>query len=319
MILSTLLNPGILFFILGCIASFIHSNLKIPDQIIKFISIYLMMAIGFKGGVSLYTTAFTLTGWFAVIGVLLFSAIVPVYVFMMFKNRYGLADSAAIAATYGSNSTLTFITAAAFLTSIGVSYGGYMTVALVVMELPAIILSIIMYQAYSSDKNHKSLKNTVMTALSDGTIVVMVGSMIIGYLTMLFGNPADILTSFISGDMFTGMLIFFLLYMGLQVGQRLKSNFSLDFRLVMFGIIAPIIHGLAALGFSWMVGMSAGSAFLFIMLCASASYIVAPALIKQTIPDSDESKYLLMSLGLTFPLNIVIGIPVWWAAVLMLL
>ena len=228
------------------------------------------------------------------------------------KSRLGVADAAAIGATYGSNSTLTYITAAGFLTAIGHGVNGYMTVALVVMETPAIILGVILARAGMKTNSEKPTALVVREALTDGTLLVLVGSLGIGYLLTALGTEASPLAAFISGDMFTGMLIFFLLYMGTVVGHKVRELESFPPVLVAFAIVAPIVNGLAAIALSWWFGFDHGDALLLAILCSSSSYIVAPAILKDTLPEANPAKYLTMSMGITFPLNIVIGIPAYW-------
>jgi len=314
-ILTTLLNPGVLFFILGLIAILVNSNLSIPESVVKFVSIYLMLSIGFKGGVSLHGTSILGDGLMIIGIIIAMSAFVPIYSYFLLKKKLGVADACAIGATYGSNSTLTYITAAGFLTSIGVAYDGYMTVALVVMETPAIILSIVMAQLSLKGPGRRSTKAVVKEAITDGTLIVLVGSMVIGYLLTALGTEKSPLATFISGDMFTGMLVFFLLYMGTVVGKKIKEIESFPMILVVFSIVAPIVNGVIAILISKACGFDHGDAFLLTILCASASYIVAPAILKDTLPEANPAKYLTMSMGITFPLNIVIGIPVYWWAV----
>lgn len=303
-IFQTLFNPGVLFFILGLFSVFIKSNLQLPESIVKFISYYLMIAIGFKGGVSLYTTPLTFDAAFAVGFVLLMSALVPVYTYYVLPKSINHWDAAAIGGTYGSNSTLTYITAAAFLTSIDVTYGAFMTIALVVMETPAIILSLFIANRSEATK--------VFSAFTDGTVILLLGSMLVGFLTVAMGTSENVLTQFIAGDMFTGMLIFFLLYMGTLVGQKIRDIDHFPASLYVFAVLAPIFNGTFALVSSYLVGLDAGSTLLLTILCASSSYIVAPAVLKDALPKADPGKYLSMSLGITFPINIVLGIPIYW-------
>jgi len=316
--LSTLFNPGVMFFILGVLAMLVHSNLEIPESIVKFITLYLMMAIGFKGGVALYTSPLFGSGFAAVAIVIVMSAVVPLYAFFLLKSKFGIFDAAAIGATYGSNSTLTFITAAAFLSSIGVAYGGYMTVALVLMETPAIIFAILLARRYENNQGTSTWALT-KRALSDGTLLTLVGSMVIGYLLMVMGNPENMLTAWIAGDVFTGMLIFFLFYMGTVIGQKLREIDGFDPALVLFAIVAPIVNGLLGLAGAVLFGLTPGSALLLTILCASSSYIVAPALLKDAMPEANPAKYLTMSMAITFPLNIVLGIPAYWWLIVILL
>ena len=309
--LSTLFNPGVMFFILGLLAMMVRSNLEIPESIVKFITLYLMMAIGFKGGVALYTAPLVGSGLAAVFVVIAMSAIVPLYTWWLLKDRFGTFDAAAIGATYGSNSTLTYVTAAAFLTSIGVAYGGYMTVALVLMETPAILFAILMARR-AEGKGGESTWTLTKRAMSDGTFLTLIGSMAIGYIMMLMGNPENMLTAWLAGDVFTGMLIFFLFYMGTVVGKKIQELDGFDPRLVAFAIIAPIVNGLIGLAAAVFFAMSPGSALLLVILCASSSYIVAPALLKDALPEANPAKYLTMSMAITFPLNIILGIPAYW-------
>lgn len=310
--LGTILNPGVLFFILGFVAIMLGSNLRIPDSVVKFLSLYLMLAIGFKGGKSLYHSGLFGDGLLIIGIILLMSALVPVYSFYLLKKRLGVADAAAIGATYGSNSTLTYITAAGFLSSIGAAYEGYMTVALVVMETPAIILAVIMAQCAGKTKSAKSTRLVIHESLTDGTLLVLMGSMGIGYLLTALGTESSPLATFISGDMFTGMLVFFLLYMGTVVGHKVREMDHFPPVLAAFALVAPIVNGLIAVGLSRVFGFGHGDALLLTILCASSSYIVAPAILKDTLPEANPAKYLTMSMGITFPLNIVLGIPGYW-------
>jgi hypothetical protein len=310
--LTTILNPGVLFFVLGFVAVLLKSNLSIPEPAVRFLSLYLMLAIGFKGGVSLYHSSLFGDGLIIIAIILVMSAVVPIYTYFIFKRRLGVADAAAIGATYGSNSTLTYITAAGFLTSIGQSYEGYMTVALVVMETPAIILAVIIAQCASKTKSAKSTRLVIHESLTDGTLLVLMGSMGIGYLLTAMGTESSPLAAFIGGDMFTGMLVFFLLYMGTVVGRKVRELDHFPPSLAAFAILAPIFNGMIAIGLSMLFGFEQGDALLLTILCASSSYIVAPAILKDTLPEANPAKYVTMSMGITFPLNIVIGIPVYW-------
>ena len=314
--LTTILNPGILFFILGFVAILLKSNLSIPESVVKFVSLYLMLSIGFKGGISLYESSLFGDG-ILIIGVIIFmSALVPVYTYFLLRKKLGAADACGIGATYGSNSTLTYITAAGFLTSIGEAYEGYMTVALVVMETPAIIFAVVMAQlSLKAGAATKSTRTVIRESLTDGTLLVLVGSMAIGYILTALGTEDSPLSAFIGGDMFTGMLVFFLLYMGTVVGKKFKELESFPPLLVVFAIVAPIVNGVIAILISKAFGFEHGDAFLLTILCASASYIVAPAILKDALPEANPAKFLTMSMGITFPLNIVFGIPAYWWAI----
>lgn len=311
-VLTTILNPGVLFFILGLVAILLNSNLSIPEPVVKFVSLYLMLSIGFKGGKSLSDSSLFGDGFIIIVIILVMSAIVPIYSYLLLRKSLGVHDAAAIGATYGSNSTLTYITAAGFLTSIGVAYEGYMTVALVVMETPAIIFAVIMAQMVSKTNGNKSTRAVIRESLTDGTLLVLVGSMVIGYILKTLGTEDSPLSAFIGGDMFTGMLVFFLLYMGTLVGKRIKQIDSFPMVLVAFALIAPMVNAAVAILLSRFFGFAHGDALLLTVLCASASYIVAPAILKDVMPEANPAKYLTMSMGITFPLNIIVGIPLFW-------
>jgi uncharacterized protein len=314
----TLLNPGILFFILGLVASLLRSNLTIPEPVLRFVSLYLMLSIGFKGGVSLYESPLVGPGLWAIAFVLFMSVLVPIYAFFLLRKRFGAADAAAIGGTFGSNSTLTYITAVGFLSAVGASWGGYMTVALVVMETPAVILSILLARGggkLQSRRGRVRLYVVLRRAVTDGTLVVLVGSLVIGYLLVALGEDASPLNAFIAGDMFTGMLIFFLLYMGTMVGRELRSMGRFPWQLVAFAFATPVVNAALAFGFSRLVGLAPGDGYLLMILCASASYIVAPVIFREGLPEASPGRYLAMSIGFAFPFNIVLGIPFyWWVA-----
>jgi hypothetical protein len=313
--LTTLLNPGVLFFLLGFLAILFKSNLTIPESVVKFLSLYLMLSIGFKGGVSLYHSDLFGHGLIILGIIIAMSAFVPLYSYFLLRRRIGVADAAGIGATYGSNSTLTYITAAGFLTSIGIPYEGYMTVALVVMETPAIIIAVIMAQMATRTKGTGTSRAVIRECLTDGTLLVLVGSMGIGYVLTALGTERSPLAAFIEGDMFTGMLVFFLLYMGTVVGHRIRQIEAFPPLLLVFAVLAPVANGMIAILLSRFFGFSHGDAFLLTILCASSSYIVAPAVLKDTLPEANPAKFLTMSMGITFPLNIVVGIPAYWWAV----
>jgi hypothetical protein len=310
--LTTILNPGVLFFLLGLLAVLVGSNLHIPEPVVRFLSLYLMLAIGYRGGVSLYESEMFGDGMIVLAVIIFMSALVPVYSIVLLRRKVGLQNAAAIGATYGSNSTLTYITAAGFLTALDVPFAGYMTVALVVMETPAIILSVLLGRLGDKKEKQKSANLVVREAVTDGTLVVLVGSMLIGFLLRSMGMERSPLAAFIEGDMFTGMLVFFLLYMGTVVGTKLRGMRSFPLILAVFAVAAPVFNGLLALLLSKIFDLEPGDSLLLIVLCASASYIVAPAILRDTLPGADPAQYLSMSIGITFPLNIILGIPLYW-------
>lgn len=311
--IATILNIPILFFILGVIAVFIKSNLEIPKGFIDGVILYLMLAIGIKGGISLAGEPLTWSVFEPTLIVIVGSVIVATYVFLLCKRITSVETAAGISATYGSNSTMTFITAASFLSVSGIPYGGYMTIALVLMETPAIIYSIYL----ASRERTKNLWDNIRDALTDGTQLLLIASLIIGFITVYFTSNTDILYGFVGGDIFTGALCFFLLSMGLKVGHALKDNFkeNMNLRLILVATLIPWLNGLIGYSAGILLGLSLGDLFLTTMLMASASYIVAPAILSRALPKAEIGKYLTMSIGITFPMNILLGLPIWWSII----
>lgn len=308
--IETILNIPILFFLFGIIAVFLKSDLEIPQSTIVAITLYLMLAIGIKGGISLAQEPFTWKSFEPTFIVVAGSLVVASYIFWICKRFLSADTAAGIAATYGSNSTMTFITAASFLSVIDVMYGGYMTVALVLMETPAIVYGI--YLANKDKAGH--VVESIKKALTDGTHLLLIASLVIGFTTVSLTDNTDTLYGFIGGDIFTGALCFFLLSMGIKVGFALKENTkgSLDWRLIGLGLIIPWVNGFLGYTMGNYFGLQTGDLYLTTILMASSSYIVAPAILSKAIPKAEISKYLTMSLAVSFPMNILIGLPIWW-------
>lgn len=311
--IETILNIPVLFFVFGTAAVFLRSNLEIPKGLVDGIVLYLMLAIGIKGGISLAEEPFSWTVVEPTLIVVIGSILVASYVYWICRRITTQATAAGIAATYGSNSTMTFITAASFLAVSGVPYGGYMTVALVLMETPAIIYGIYLANKQSTDNMLVSVRN----AVTDGTQLLLIASLIIGFVTVSLTANTDILYGFIGGDIFTGALCFFLLAMGLKVGHALRDNLreNLDPKLVGCALVFPWINGLLGYAAGTALGLATGDLYLTTLLMASASYIVAPAILSRAVPAAEVGKYLTMSIAVTFPMNILVGLPVWWAII----
>ena len=313
-IISTLLNPGVLFFALGFVAVLLKSNLTIPESVVKFISLYLMLSIGFKGGTSLFESSqSTLFGdGLIIIGIILMmSAIVPIYTFYLLHKKIGTADAAGIGATYGSNSTLTYITAVGFLASIDVPYEGYMTVALVVMETPAIVVGLNLASRYGETVQQDSSELARETLLN-GSVVLLTGSFFIGLLVGK-GGFEPVSPVFEAG--FYGLLCVFLLDMGLVAARRLRNSKSITMRLAALAVAMPLINGTVGTVLASLLGFDTGTAATFGVLTASASYIAVPAAMRVALPKADPGLYLTLSLAITFPFNILFGISLFtWLA-----
>ena len=316
--MNNLLDPAILLFFLGLFAGAVRSNLEVPPPIAKFLSLYLLMAIGFKGGVSLAASGISVQMLLALSAALLLALAVPAYAFLVLRRRLGEYDAAAVAATYGSVSAVTYITATAFLDRQPLAYDGYMTVALVLMESPAIVMALVLanfvrrHQSGGPAAAPVSTGHVLREAFTDGAHLLLLGSLAIGALT---GEKGRIVLDPFVSQIFKGMLGFFLLDMGLVVARRARELKSQGAFLTAFGVLAPMFNAAAAIGLALLLGRSAGNALLLAVLAASASYIVVPAVVRYAIPEANPSLYFGMALVITFPFNIVAGIPLYFAVI----
>lgn len=305
--MNNLLDPAILFFVFGILAGLIKSNLEIPNQISKFLSLYLLMALGLKGGFALAKSGFT-TEITAVIGIGLFLALlVPALGYLLLRRLLNGYDSAAVAATYGSVSAVTFVTATQYLSNAGVEFGGFMAAVMALMESPAIIMAVAL-AAYTRANNTISIKNVLHESFTDGAHILLLAALAIGVIT---GDSGAAAMKPFTGDLFKGLLAFFLLDMGLQVAKRIPELKGKSPMLLGYAIVAPLIHSVLALALCVLFGVSLGNAILLMVLAASASYIAVPAVIRHAIPEANPSIYFGLSLGLTFPFNVLVGIPLY--------
>ncbi|MFT6051347.1 MAG: hypothetical protein ACI9B9_000987 [Halioglobus sp.] len=324
MFLDNLSSPPLLFFFLGMLAVLVRSDLDIPGQIAKFMSLYLLFAIGFKGGVALNESNLDAEVWLSLGAAMLLSSVVPLYSFMILRRKLSLADAAATAATYGSVSAVTFITATSYLTTQGIHWNGHMVAAMALMESPAIILGLLLYSRYreqksSTEKMH-SWGELLHESCLNSSVFLILGSMIIGWIT----GPAGMeqLSPLIK-DLFLGVLCLFLLDMGIVAARRLRDlRKSNDQRMqaapigymVAMGLMFPVINAALALGLGYLLQLELGDLVLLTVLSASASYIAVPAAMRLALPESNPSIYLPMSLAITFPANLLIGIPLYHQA-----
>lgn len=309
LIMSNILNPPVLFFFLGMTAVVVKSDLEIPAPVPKLLSLYLLLAIGFKGGVELSKGGITQEVVLTLLAAILMACFVPIYTFFILKLKLDTYDAAAIAATYGSISAVTFITASAFLNELGISFDGYMVAALALMESPAIIVGLILVNLFTSDEKREfSWPEVLQEAFLNSSVFLLVGSLIIGVLTGEHGWQA--LSPFTQG-MFYGVLTFFLLDMGLVAARRIKDLQKTGVFLVSFAILIPILNAGIGLLIAKIVGMPQGDSLLFAVLCASASYIAVPAAMRLTVPEANPSLYVSTALAVTFPFNIIVGIPLY--------
>ncbi|PQV45241.1 hypothetical protein CLV33_1148 [Jejuia pallidilutea] len=315
-LISNLTNPVLLFFILGILATALKSDLKIPENSSKFISLYLLFAIGFKGGQELSHSAFNSEILYSIIFAILLSSLVPIYTFFALKKKVGVPNAGAIAAAYGSVSAVTFVTAVSFLEQQGVTFGGHMVAIMAIMESPAIIVGVILIMLYDAGKKtDKSIGSLIKHSLTGGSVLMLIGSLVIGLIAD--ANQARGIEPFTT-DIFKGFLSLFLLEMGMVTAKRIQGFKKYGLFLFAFGIIVPLINGLIVAYLSGFITESPGNRLLFAILGAGASYIAVPATMKLAEPRADAGIYIPMALGITFPFNITLGMPIYYAFIQMM-
>jgi hypothetical protein len=311
---ANLLAPALLFFALGALAGWAKSDLSIPDQAAKALSLYLMLCIGFKGGVEAQASGLT-GGLLAAGGLgLAFSFLAPFAAYMALRTLCGVerVTAAATAAHYGSVSVVTFAAGSEYLRTLGVEFSGHMAAVLALMETPAILAALLIVGSRARDPGARFKPELWREVLLNGAAVLLVGSFVVGLLTGERGM--DRLSGFVSGAIFQGALCLFLLDMGIIAARRLADAPMRRPGLVAFAVFWPMLSATAALLAAKAVGMSVGDATLFAVLAASASYIAVPAAMRMALPKADAGVYIPMSLAMTFPFNLVVGIPLYHAA-----
>lgn len=308
--MESITNPVILFFIFGVLAGMIKSNLEVPQQLAKFLSLYLLMAIGLKGGSSLAESGLTFDVSKAMLVGLGLSLLVPILSYRFLRRYLNGFDAVSVAATYGSISAVTFVTAGQFLTSAQIPHDGYMSAVMALMEAPAILIAILAANRLRNNASAK-LGFALRETLTEGASLLLLASLIIGIIAGPKG--AEVMQPFVS-DLFTGLLAFFLLDMGLQVAKNIPQLKDKSFILLAYAIIAPVFHASLALSACIFLDISFGNTILLMVLAASASYIAVPAALSQSVPEASPSVYLGLSLGITFPFNVIFGIPLYYTA-----
>lgn len=314
LLIENLTNPALLFFVLGIIAVFLKSDLEIPPNSSKFISLYLLFAIGFKGGQELSHETFSSEIGFSMLFGIFISAIIPVYTFFILRRKLNVFDAGAIAAAYGSVSAVTFVTAVTYLESQQLSLHGHLVAIMAMMESPAIIIGLVLISFYNKEESsiNFNLPSVLKHSLTNGSVLLILGSLVIGYLTN--AKQAEGIKPF-TNDLFKGFLAIFLLDMGITSGRKLKSFFSFGIFPIVFAIVIPLLNGCVFAILSSIVTADITSRFMFAVLAASASYIAVPAAMKITVPKADPGLYLPMALAVTFPINITIGLPLYFLIV----
>lgn len=309
LIVENLSNPALLFFFLGIVAVLLKSDLAIPENSSKFISLYLLFAIGFKGGQEFSHSTID----DQIIGALVFgvlcATVVPIYTFFILKKKYGIQNAGAIAAAYGSVSAVTFVTTVSYLEAKGIPFGGHMIAVMAVMEAPAIIVGVLLMNVFQEKKEKiTSLGTSIKHAITNGSVLLIIGSLVIGYVAT---DEQAIGIKPFTTDIFKGFLAVFLLDMGITSGKKLGAFFKNGWSSFIFAILVPFFNGCVVAYLSSFFMHAAGDRLLLSILAASASYIAVPAAMKLAAPKANSGLYIPMALAITFPFNITLGMPIY--------
>lgn len=307
-LVSNLTNPTLLFFVLGVIAASIKSDLEIPPSSSKFIALYLLFSIGFKGGQELALSGFTDEIAYALLFSIVISAAIPFYSFFILKKNLGVSNAGAVAATYGSVSAVTFVAAVTFLEAQQIDYGGHMVAVMALMESPAIIVGVILMRRYDKDEKGEGLSSIIKHSFTNGSVLMILGSLAIGLIADT--KQAEGIKPFTT-DIFKGFLAIFLLEMGMVTARRFGAFRQYGWFAFLFAVIMPAVNGSLVAYASQLVTDDIGNRFMFAILAASASYIAVPAAMRLAAPKADPGLYVPMALGITFPFNITIGLPLY--------
>lgn len=307
-------NPTLLFFLLGVMAKVVKSDLEIPKASKSFIALYLLFSIGFNGGTELASSGITAEVTRSLLFGLLLATLIPVYTFFVLRIKLSIPDSGAIAASYGSVSAVTFVTAVAFLEMNQVKYGGEMVAVMASMEFPAIIMGVVLINLVSSSLTREtqekiSWKPALRHSLTNGSVLMIFGSLLIGFMSDE-SQTAGI--KHFTSDIFKGFLAIFLLDMGMVAAERFSAFRKQGYFLLLFGILVPLINGIIVAYLSQFITQDVGNRLIFAILAASASYIAVPAAMRIVAPQADPGIYIPLALGVTFPFNISMGLPIYY-------
>lgn len=314
LLLENLTNPALLFFILGIIAVRLKSDLEIPENSSKFISLYLLFSIGFKGGQELAHSHFTLEIIWSVLFGVFIAIIIPIYSYFILRRKFSAHDSGAIAAAYGSVSAVTFVTAASFLELQNQVFSGHMVAVMALMEAPAIVIGVILIRMFhKKEENKTSMGSLIQHSFTNGSVLLILGSLVIG---LLASEEQAMGIKPFTTDLFKGFLAIFLLDMGIVSGKKLKDFIKSGWFAVVFAIAIPFFNGCVVAIVSQLVTPDIGNRFIFAILAASASYIAVPAAMKIAVPKSNPGLFLPMALAITFPFNITLGMPIYYSIIL---
>lgn len=318
--LANLASPMVLFFALGFLAALARSELSVPEAVGKGLALYLMLAIGFKGGVSVAEAGLSSALIATAIAGILLGFIIPVIAHTLLRMTTGLDDAtrAAVAAHYGSISVVTFVAATEVVTSMGLVFDGYMVAVMALMETPAIIAGLLLARGAvtsTSPETATPWSSLAREVFLNGSVVLLIGAFVVGIITGTKGMQA--IGPFVDAP-FKGILCLFLLDMGLLAARRLRESTGLTLPLAAFGIYMPLIAAVLGVLTGTLLGLDVGSVALLTVLSASASYIAVPAAMRMALPEANAAIYLTLSMAITFPFNLVIGIPLYISAAQML-
>lgn len=309
-LLANLTNPTLLYFLLGIIATMVKSDLEIPASTSKFISLYLLFAIGFKGGQELAHSPFTINIFFSLLFGLAVASLIPLYTFFILKRKLTISDAGAVAAAYGSVSAVTFVAAAGFLEAQKINFGGHMVAVLALMEAPAIIMGVVLIRKFEPATSEEGKLGSIFRhSFTNGSVLMILGSLIIGLIAET--KQAEGIKPFTT-DIFKGFLAIFLLEMGMVTARRIQAFKKYGWFAFLFAILIPCINGSLVAFCSGYITDEIGNRFIFAILAASASYIAVPAAMRLAAPKADPGLYIPMALGVTFPFNITIGMPLYF-------
>jgi len=303
--MEVILNPAIILFISGIIIGRIFND-TLPPALSKYLGYYLLLSLGLKGGISLQQNGFTSEVVNAISLGIFFALLIPILSYLYLKNNLNIDDAAALSGTYGSVSAITFVTAISYLSTSSQIFDDYMSAVLVVMEFPAIFMALFLITRKRNVEQNNF--ETIKTAFLEVPNILLISSLVIGF--SIQGTISDNV-EFFTDTLFEYVLYLFLFVMGTRVAKRLKELKGKGKTLILFALITPLIGSVLALIASNYFALSIGNATLLMVLTASASYIAVPAVVKDAIPDANPAIYLGLSLGVTFPFNIIIGIPVY--------
>ena len=314
LILQNMLNPPVLFFFLGMLAVFFKSELSIPQPLPKLFSLYLLIAIGLHGGYELSKSGLDFYIFKALLIAVGMAMLVPIYSFFILKTKIDVYNSIAIAASFGSVSAVTFITGITYLHTIGVEHGGFMVASMALMESPAIVIGLVFAALFIKESNDETeerngWKEIMREAFLNPSVFLLVGALIIGILS---GEKGWATMEPLFGTLFKGFLAFFLLDMGLVAARKIHELKKVGFFLIAFALIMPMVNASVATAIAYNLDISKGDAFLLALLSASASYIAVPAAMRLSVPQANPGIYLPLSLAVTFPFNISLGIPLYY-------